>query len=76
VLELNYTKDEDDWFPVVPETHPDETWYQKTATYRLTVWVGETTHTQNKDVFARFTARFTEVTGDTLWQIVTWHDDI
>jgi hypothetical protein len=27
-------------------------------------------------LFARFTARFTEVAGDSLWQIVTWHDDV
>jgi len=76
ILDLDYTEDEDDWFAVVPDTHPDETWYTKTVLYRLSVRIGLTTHSQNKDVFARFTARFTEVEGDSVWQIVTWHDDI
>jgi hypothetical protein len=76
VLDLIYTDDEDDWFPFVPETHPDETWYTRTVEYSLSVRVGLTTYTQNKQVFAKFTARFTEVDGDSLWQIVTWHDDI
>jgi hypothetical protein len=76
ILELTYTEDEEDWFETVPETHPDETWYFKDATYRLSVRIGLTTHTQNKDVNARFTVREVEIEGEKVWKIVRWHDDI
>lgn len=75
-LEMTYTDDEEDWFATVPETHPDETWYMKDVTYRLSVRIGLTTHTQNKDVQARFTVREVEVGGEKIWQIARWHDDI
>ncbi len=76
VLELTYTEGEDEWEPFVPNTHPQETWYKKTVSYRLAVRIGLTTHTQDKDVFAEFAARFTEAQGDSIWQIVTWRDDV
>lgn len=76
ILDLTYTEDEDDWFATVPETHPDETWYFKDVTYRLSVRIGLTTHTQNKDVQARFTVREVEEGGENIWQIVRWHDDV
>jgi len=75
-LELTYTEDEEDWFATVPETHPDETWYMKDVTYRLEVRIGLTTHTQNRDVQARFTVRDVGVGDQEVWQIVRWHDDI
>ena len=75
-LELTYTEDEEDWFATVPETHPDETWYMKDVTYRLSVQILLTTHLQNKDVQARFTVRDVGVGDQEVWQIVRWHDDI
>lgn len=75
-LELTFTAGDDEWQPVVPSTHLNETWYEKPVEYRLTVTVGGTTYTQNKNVVALFTVRFTQVAGDSVWQIVTWRDDI
>ena len=76
VLELTFSEGDDEWQPFVPSTHPNETWYDKSVSYFLEVKVNETTYTQNKAVIAVFTVRFTEVNGDSLWQIVTWRDDL
>jgi hypothetical protein len=76
VLDLTYAEGEDEWAPFVPSTHPLEIWYSKIVEYDLSVRIGVTTYAQNKRVFAEFTARFTEVAGDSLWQIVTWRDDV
>jgi hypothetical protein len=76
VLELDYTEDEDNWESFVPTSFPQETWCRKIIGYRLTIRIGPTTHTQNKATYAEFTARFTEVQGDSIWQLVTWRDDV
>lgn|GEM_PF-2930594 len=75
-LELTYTAGDDAYIPVTPASHPNETWYEKPVEYRLTVTIGATTYTQNKTVLALFTMRFTEVAGDSVWQITTWRDDV
>jgi hypothetical protein len=75
-LTLFYTEGDGAWDPFAPPSHPGETWYKKPVEYRLFVKVGDVDYTQNKAVIAEFTVRFTEVAGDSLWQIVTWRDDI
>lgn len=75
-LELNYLEGDSGWQPELPASHPGETWYDKTVDYRLTVQAGQTTYAQNKLITALFTVRFTEVDGDSVWQIVTWRDDL
>jgi hypothetical protein len=74
-LELTATEDEEDWIPFVDPSHPSEVWYRKTFTYDLSVTVGETTHAES-GIIAQFDVRFTEVGGDSLWQVVTWRDDV
>ena len=75
-LTMTFTEGDDEWQPVVPSTHQDETWYEKPVEYRLTVTVGLTTYTQNKPIYAMFTVRPVNSSGHEIWQIVTWRDEI
>ncbi len=77
-LSLLYPPGEAFWTAVVPDpvTYPGEVWYEKTADYVLTVQAGELTFTNGGPTRALFVVRFTEAGGDSLWQLVTWRDDI
>jgi hypothetical protein len=75
-IELDLIFGDEPWQPEDSPAHPDETWYSKPVEYVLVVQVAQTTFTQNKSVFALFTARFIDVDGTPTWQIVKWHDDV
>lgn len=75
-LELNFAGGDQDWLPRTPPSHPSEVWYDKPVEYTLRVTVGPTVYTQNKAVQALFTVRWTEINGDSVYQIVTWKDDV
>jgi hypothetical protein len=63
----------------LPKTEPPyegETWYQKTAEYRI---IAETTSEytlQGTERKALFTVRLAEVDGEDIYRIVQWNDDI
>ena len=75
-LDMAWASGDDDWQPVIPATHPDEVWYEKAVEYFLEVKVGTITYTQNRAIVALFTMRYTEASGDSVWQIVRWRDDV
>jgi len=63
----------------VPKTEPPfegETWYQKTAEYRIIVDTTSRYTLQGTEKSALFTVRPVEVDGKTIYRIVQWDDDI
>jgi hypothetical protein len=75
-LDLQYVEADSAWEGYTPSTHPSETWYRKEVSYVVRIRIGPTTYTQNKVAYAVFTVRRVNVSGQDIWQIVTWQDDV
>jgi hypothetical protein len=78
-LSLAYPSGADAWNPVAPPDptrYPGEVWYEKTAEYALTVQAGDRTWINAVPLTAYFVVRSAEVGDHTIWQLVTWRDDI
>jgi hypothetical protein len=63
----------------VPKTEPPydgETWYQKTAEYRIIMETTSQYTLQGNEKKALFTVRLVEVDGVDIYRIVQWSDDI
>jgi hypothetical protein len=63
----------------IPKTEPPyagETWYQRTAEYRLIVSTTSEWTLQGQEKKALFTVRQSELDGKNIYRIVMWHDDI
>jgi hypothetical protein len=77
-LDLSYSPGDDRWIQVTPEDqekYPDETWYEKTVRYTLTVQSGDISY-QGNNLQASFLVRWAEVDGKEYWRIIAWRDDI
>jgi hypothetical protein len=77
-LALSYPKGDNAWTPVQPldaVTYPNETWYEKTVTYSMTIVAGPNQFISN-NIDASFVVRQAEVNGETIWRIIAWRDDI
>lgn len=76
-LSMRYATGDASWIQVTPEDqqkYPDETWYEKTVRYMLTVTSGQTSYV-GQDIQASFLVRWAEVDGQHFWRIVAWRDD-
>jgi hypothetical protein len=63
----------------VPKTEPPyagETWYQKTAEYRIIVSTTSEFTLQSRERKALFTVRQSELEGKNIYRIVIWNDDV
>ncbi len=77
-LTLIYAAGDDRWIQVTPEDqekYPDETWYEKTVRYNLTVQSGDISFVGN-NLQASFLLRWAEVDGVGFWRIIAWRDDL
>lgn len=77
-LHLTYSDSDTSWKAVTPEdevTYADETWYEKTVRYTLTVQSGEVSLV-GENIEALFVVRSHVVDGRTKWRLVEWHDDV
>jgi hypothetical protein len=77
-LTLIYAAGDDRWIQVTPEDqekYPDETWYEKTVRYNLTVQSGDISFVGD-NLQASFLVRWAEVDGVGFWRIIAWRADI
>lgn len=74
VLTLMYPPGEFTWVQVPGPGN--EMWYQKTVDYLLTVTTDNITYTTGVPLTAVFTVRYGQFTGEDIWRIVEWRDDI
>ncbi len=76
-LSLTYAEGDDHWTPITPDPvkYPGETWYEKVATYNISVKSGTMTFMGIRKN-ASFVVRWAHVDGaGDFWRIVTWRDD-
>jgi len=76
-LTLTYAEGDDRWIQVTPddqEKYADETWYEKTVRYNLTVQSGDISFVGD-NLQASFLVRWAEVEGVGFWRIIAWRDD-
>jgi hypothetical protein len=74
-LELDYSSG--GWIEEPPGgRHLDETWYVKTAVYRLVIKTADQWEYQALGLMAQFKVRWAETDNGDFWRIVEWRDDV
>jgi hypothetical protein len=77
-LNMTYPAGDNAWNPQIDDiVHPGEIWYEKTVDYSLVVKAGGDFTFQNAvTIKASFVIRFAEVNSDSIYQLVSWRDDV
>ncbi|MFQ5511237.1 MAG: hypothetical protein ACE5EO_05255 [Candidatus Krumholzibacteriia bacterium] len=77
-ISMDFPVGEEKWDPLSdPVVHPTETWYEKTVDYTFTITAGgDFRFLTGKVLRASIVIRFAEASGDSIYRIVQWRDDV